>query len=377
MNQDLLQTRIDSLAAEIPSEIEALILELGSKSKFSSLTSNKIAKSVLQASDFYIRNPAASTPWDEEWMQIAQIYYFLPLNYVRCLMVCDEAHRLGFLEGLKFSYDFGAGFAAGSLALQTVLKSAEPRPSIDDDFTKNDGFDFKFFDTSQIPSRLLKQALLNNANAENAYLPGFSEIKPQQLAQSLNLEKLLILSSYSMTELAAVPSWMMQAEALMIVEPSTQQDGRKLMQTRQNLIDAGFTIWGPCPHQQACPLLTLSKTDWCHDRIHLKHPKCLQEIETHLPMKNRTITWSYLLARKSAPPEILKTTLRTVGDQLVQKGKTRQLICRGAQREYLSWMHRNGDAPNIPRGLLLKTPTTADKVSDELRITVAPESFKF
>ena len=348
MTNSLLQSKFESSPIGLPADLENLILKMGDQLA-GSFHAKSVAQAVLKASDFYIHNPLGTTPWNESWMQLAQVYYFMPLNTLRCLMVAAEANRLGFFNGLKMSYDFGSGLGAGSLALQTLFKQIN--------------FVYKCYDTSEWPLRFTNLALSNDSK--------WKELQPVQPQNLKSLQDTLIICSYSVTELEKLPSWMTEAQALMIIEPSTQQDGRSLMQTRQQLIDAGFSIWAPCTHQGTCPLLTQSKTDWCHDRIHLQQPAWMQEVETHLPMKNRTITWSYLLAKKTSPPMALNHGLRTVGDPLVQKGKTRQLICRGSDREFLAWMDRHGKAQHIPRGVLMKTPTAAQKVSDELRMTVA------
>lgn len=381
MIPDLLTARITNQSVGFPEELETLLHTMEKNFKIlqqrddsskqrnaiSSGASTKdnarlVASSIVQASDFYIQNPAAPTPWNEIWMQMAQVFYFLPLNYIRCLMVCDEAKRLGFFQDLHASYDFGVGLGAGSLALQTVRKNHKQ---------END-FIFRCFDSSTVPLQILQQSIEQS--------PAWRPVEPlrtSQIRASMDLNKTVVMSSYSMTELPELPTWMLEAKALMIVEPSTQVDGRKLMTLRQKLIDQGFFIWAPCTHQQACPLLNQSKTDWCHDRIHVQQPQWMQAIETQLPMKNRTITWSYLLAKKTPPPTVLISTIRTVGDQLEQKGKTRQLMCRGPEREYLAWMHRNGQPQVIPRGVLLQSPLESQKISDDLRITTPLDPLKF
>ena len=75
---------------------------------------------------------------------------------------------------------------------------------------------------------------------------------------------------------------------------------------------------------------------------------------------------SYLLVAKAAAPA--SKQWRIVGDRLEEKGKTRQLVCRGPEREFLSWMHRNGEAPEIPRGVLIDAPTDFEIKSNELRL---------
>ncbi|MGZ3727035.1 MAG: small ribosomal subunit Rsm22 family protein, partial [Pseudobdellovibrio sp.] len=131
-----------------------------------------------------------------------------------------------------------------------------------------------------------------------------------------------------------------------------------------------YSIWAPCTHHQSCPLLTHSKHDWCHDRTHVNAPEWFEQVEDLLPMKNRTVTTSYLLARKKTAPVQLKTLARTTGDSLEEKGKTRQLVCRNESREFLTWMHKNSEPQVIPRGELVDLSSTAlEAKSNELRLT--------
>lgn len=89
-------------------------------------------------------------------------------------------------------------------------------------------------------------------------------------------------------------------------------------------------------------------------------------MEEQLPMKNRTLTMSYLLMRKT-PPKKIKAA-RIVGDRLQEKGKDRQMICRGPEREFLAWMHKFKLEQDIPRGVLVEIPEDIEKVSNELRV---------
>jgi hypothetical protein len=140
------------------------------------------------------------------------------------------------------------------------------------------------------------------------------------------------------------------------------------MELRTKLINAGYFMWAPCTHQLACPLLTLSKNDWCHDRALVEAPSWFSQVEQNLPMKNKTVTMSYLLARKTPPPDSIQTYGRLVGDSMEEKGKTRQLFCRGPEREFLTWMHKSIEPQTLPRGELVFQPSDAEKKSNEIRL---------
>jgi hypothetical protein len=285
-----------------------------------------LAQDILRLSDFYILNPTASTPWNEAWAQRATLLYFWPLNTLRLLKIRDDLQELRFFEGIESLLDFGAGPATASWVFQEIN---------------------------------LKTSLLEKSQIPQKWFPQFNWTQ-----STSGSSQSCAAFSYSLTELNEVPNWALHHEAILIIEPSTQQDGRKLLQTRKNLLEKGYSAWAPCPHQDQCPLLLESKTDWCHDRVHIEKPDWFQDIEKYLPIKNQTLTQSYLAVRKKRPLE--PKWARLVGDQLEEKGKTRQLICRGPHREFLSWMHRNGEVPTFFRGdrVILES---FDQKSNELR----------
>ncbi len=322
----------------IPKDLESQISE-GLKSLGTDLSDSiKLADSILQLSDFFIRSGNQSTPWKEKWAQIAYLAYFLPLNFLRVQSVIKEGEKAGFFKGLDRAIDFGAGPGTAALALKNI-------------------FPIENLHLIEWAQQAMQQSKFF---ANFKYSEKFDTKILKNPAQSLGV------FSYSLTELNAFPSWATDCEALMILEPATHVDGRKLQELRSRLLEKGFYAWAPCTHQQACPLLVHSKKDWCHDRIFFNAPKWFEAIEKYLPIKNKTITYSYLLARKTNPETILNQG-RLVGDQLQEKGKDRQLFCRNDRREFLSWLHKAGPTPLLYRGDLFELPENFEEVSNEIR----------
>ncbi|MFM6930210.1 MAG: small ribosomal subunit Rsm22 family protein [Bdellovibrio sp.] len=326
----------------IPTQIEGSISAALADYKLSLTDSKDLAKCVLALSNFFISQPESQTPWHESWAQVAYLCYYLPLNSARLTAVIAEGEKRGFFDGLEEVLDFGAGLATASLSLSA---------------TKS--FRYTLIECATEPQRLIEKHF--------PFFKGHEWTRTFSGQRLGNPKKTLALFSYSLTELSELPEWAYDCEAIMIAEPSTQQDGRKLLTLRQNLIEKGYYAWAPCTHQDSCPLLSQSKTDWCHDRIFFEAPAWFQKMEEQLPMKNRTLTTSYLLMRKAKPAEI--HAARVVGDTLKEKGKDRQMICRGPDREFLAWMHKNKLHQDIPRGALIEVPNSFQKVSNELRVT--------
>lgn len=307
-----------------------------------------IANSVLQLSDYYIKYPEAETPWNQNYCQVAYRNYYLPLNVTRCEKVISRGNQLGFFKDLNYFIDWGCGPGTASFALAA---------------------------NNEIKSQMREQVLFDHSDT---VLKVFSDlhhrlVKPVtksdlDLKRVSNKDKTCLVFSYSFTELKELPAGWNQFEAVMILEPSTSQDGRRLMALRETLIENDYSIWAPCTHQLGCPLLLNSKNDWCHDRAHVNAPEWFDELEMLLPMKNRTVTTSYMLARKRPAPEILKNKARLTGDSLEEKGKTRQLLCRNENREFLTWMHKTISPQVIPRGELLDLNFEFEVKSNELRL---------
>ncbi|MBV2168404.1 MAG: small ribosomal subunit Rsm22 family protein [Bdellovibrio sp.] len=325
-----------------PASFEASLTQALESYKLSLQDSKALAKCVLALSDYFIHKPEDQTPWHETWAQVAYLCYYLPLNATRLRRIAAEAQARGFFRGLDEVIDFGAGLATASL----VLSEVHP-------------FKFRLIERAAEPQKIIETF--------------FTQFKAEEWQRTFSAPKLknplktLAVFSYSLTELSTLPEWALQCEALMLVEPSTQQDGRKLLELRQKLLAQGYHVWAPCTHEGPCPLLTQSKHDWCHDRVHFQAPAWFEKLEEQLPMKNRTLTMSYLLMRKTAPPKMTNLA-RVVGDHLEEKGKDRQLICRSSEREFLAWMHKTGLRQEIPRGALIETPEALQKVSNELRV---------
>lgn len=329
---------------KLPHILSAFIEQQLAGIGFSITNPKPLARAVLRQSDFYIARPHQETPWKERWAQAAQLAYYFPLNWVRAQAVLDRGEEVGFWNGLESYLEFGSGL--GPFTCQdryfTSGLCIEPSP-----------------DAQSIAQNLMRHFGITRRLAWNTR---------KETATPVDVA----IFSYVLTELPQLPSWVYEARGLVFVEPSTQHDGRRLMDARDTLIKAGYYPWAPCLHDDVCPLLVESKKDWCHDRVFFDAPPWWLEMEKHLPMRNRTITFSYLLMKKEKPVLRRANLGRLVGDSLVEKGKTRQMICRGSRREFLSWLHKETEKFELPRGEIVSVEEYAATKGAEIRIRQSP-----
>lgn len=334
---------------QIPSHVESFIQKAVENEGLSLTDAADLAQCVKRLSDHYIQNPKAKTPWNEKWARVAYAAYYLPLNYVRVLRVAEKCQERNFFEGIEHLVDFGAGLATATASLQSYLPNLSRRILIE---------------SSSHPAAMIENrwAELETSGAKLRWEKNHTE-------NMINFpEKSLAVFSYSLTELEQIPEWALPVEALLIIEPATQEDGRRVLGWRNELLAQGFRAYAPCTHQNGCPLLLESNSDWCHDRVHVQMPKWFEKMEEFLPIKNKTLTVTYLAVRKKEPTPVAAGMGRLTGDLLKENGKDRQLICLDSKRQYLSWMHRHGKHREHKRGDFYTVESDYEVRSNELRV---------
>lgn len=358
MNENhLMKKRIYSL----PEAFTKLIEEKLQRYNLSLSNSKKIADAVLFMSDFYINNPQSATPWNERFTWIAQLAYYFPLNYLRNHAVIQEMKRHFHIQNFSKIVDYGSGLGTSSWCFQNEKLNSPIFQFETEIKLKN------YWDTAPF-----------------YWLPN-----SESLLLKIDRNTLGVFS-YSLAEVKDSLPLLEKFNYLMILEPSTQSDGRKLMTLRKELIEKGYHIAAPCVHQEDCPLLEKSKKDWCHDRIHFQKPEWFQKLENQLPIKNETITFSYLIAyKKNQGGKIVKSLTtsthlltpsgsksepsdlqlaRLTGDLLNEKGKSRQLVCYNSDRMFFTWLHKQIKPQEIGRGTLVSIPKDVTYLSNELRL---------
>ena len=352
-----MQPRHSSLPASYEPKLRAALIRRG----YSLDEPAKLADAVLRLSSFYLENPSVQTPWHEVWAQAASLVYFFPLNYARSSLVAREVRRFGFFEGLTSAIDDGAGMGSAIHAFNDILTAGDVA-----------NLNWTARDISHEALKMLNELTLTAAPVKTKVVDGLQR-------DELKTDASLIVASYVFTELKDIPREWLSHEALIIIEPSSRDDARRLQAERKTLLEAGFEIWAPCTHHGECPLLIHSDKDWCHDRVHFEAPDWFAKIEKYLPMKNRTLTFTYLAARKRKAPRP-SSPARLVGDTLEEKGKSRQALCRSSEKEFLAWFPQrfaNKEHIEMSRGSLVSLHGDLEKKSQEARLKTPDQVYEF
>lgn len=339
------------LPEDLPADIRRAQLEVLANLGVDPNHHHAIAKAIMTMSDFYAKHPEKSSPWEHTWAQIAYVAYYMPLNWWRLCGVLARGQQLKFFDGFEHYVDFGSGLGSLGFAFDyhglvfgsgQCLERSSEAISIHRQLAKRSGTSIEWI-RSGLPKYL----------------------KPRTLA----------VFSYSLTELDSLPDWVKECEGILIVEPSTKSDSRRLQTLRSQLLAQGWYVWGPCTHSGGCPLLIHSERDWCHDRFQWTQPNWLKEIENQMPIKNGTLPCAWLMMRRDPPVESSRLRGRMTGDLQEFKGYAKQLICRGEEREFLAWQKKDfkKSYPQFGRGDLVMLAESIANKGDELRPKTASD----
>ncbi len=308
-----------------------------------------LSQYIMRLSNIY-QNEKKHTPWEDEGLKTAYLTYFLPLNYLRSQAVIDRIQKNNSLNAIGSFYEIGSG--PGTSHFNFLLN--------------NFNFESHFYEISKNAIACHKELL--GALSLSSMPCTWETHSNRPESHLIEKNNALTLFCYSLNELNSLPAWVSNAHNILFIEPSTQVSSRELSLIRNQYLKLGFYALAPCTHQKPCPMITHSKKDWCHDRIHVKLPAWFEDIENHLPIKNNTLTFSYLFLSKTPPKAKLDHVARVIGDTQKQKGKTIQMICRGDKREFLSWVHKDKINQYIERGSLVQLPEDIELKSSELRM---------
>lgn len=299
---------------------------------------SSLGNAIQWTSDFYISNPSAASPWKERAFQKSYLAYYLVMNNLRSQGVVQRLNQVGFFDSTSKIVEWGSGNGAFSLALENKITSLDSYTCI------------------EISELGIKQ---------HKELQNSSKLAWHSSINSRKLDTLIF--SYSFTELDELPNWAFQADKILIMEPSTHQDSRRLMGLREKFISLGYNVWAPCTHQESCPLLAGSAKDWCHDNYDVTYPEYLIKATSKIKIQLNRPATSYLAVSKSPINLDFTNKARVTGNTLKERGKTRQMLCRNSDREFMSWFPKRQEVPHIPRGSLVTLPEDIEKKSNELR----------
>jgi ribosomal protein RSM22 (predicted rRNA methylase) len=111
------------------------------------------------------------------------------------------------------------------------------------------------------------------------------------------------------------------APTIVVVEPGTPVGYARIIGARNALINNGFTIAAPCPHQLSCPML--ERGDWCHfaERLERSH---LHRVAKASELSYEDEKYSYVVATRE---HVNQSAARIVRHPQLRKGLVSLQLC--------------------------------------------------
>ena len=141
------------------------------------------------------------------------------------------------------------------------------------------------------------------------------------------------------------------AEGLVIVvEPAARAQSRRALGLRDRLVDAGWCVWLPCTRGGRCPALS-DGGDWCHGEWSFQRPPFMRRVDQLTGTRREVLKATWFVVGRTPRPESVRSAsvapghrariARVVSERLVQKGRSRIVICTEDGRCFLELQKRD------------------------------------
>jgi ribosomal protein RSM22 (predicted rRNA methylase) len=173
--------------------------------------------------------------------------------------------------------------------------------------------------------------------------------------------------------------------SLVIIEPALRDRTRHLHAIHDALVAAGRTVFAPCLHARACPMLT-TEGDWCHEDLAVDLPAWVAPLARAAGLRWQGLTFSHLVLRRDGrrlldearppitpEPSAAHVHLRVVSELMRTKGKAEIFACT-ASGERLRIRRLDRDAARVGPGAAATNAWQALGRGDVLTLHAGPES---
>ncbi|MFC5724020.1 small ribosomal subunit Rsm22 family protein [Streptomyces gamaensis] len=292
-------------------------------------------RQAAQAVERLIANYRGRTPTDAPVLRgrsdvVAYAAYRMPATF-EAVRSALEAFRERLPEWVPASHvDVGGGTGAASWAVAaawpggeretTVLDWAEPALALGAELARG-------ADSAALRGARWQRRVIGGGLA----LPEGTDL----VTVSYVLGELTAADRTAVTDAAA-----RAARAVLVVEPGTPEGYLRVIEARDRLIAAGFTVVAPCPHSAACPIGP--GTDWCHFAARVSRSSLHRQVKGG-SLAYEDEKFSYVAAvREDVATALPGAPARIVRRPQIRKGQVLLELCtpgEGLARETVTKRH--------------------------------------
>ena len=134
---------------------------------------------------------------------------------------------------------------------------------------------------------------------------------------------------------------------LLVVEPASKVESRRVLAFRDLCVDVGLHVAWPCTHASTCGALR-DVEDWCHGEWRFERPEFMREVDRRTGLLREVLKATVFVAHEPGPElgEVAAPTVRVVGRRTDEKGRSRVTVCGASGLETLELQKRDRSASN-------------------------------
>lgn len=299
------------------------------------------------------------------------LLYYMTTNLLKIIPPLRELAQSKFLEqttALRI-LDLGTGTGAAVWGLLSYLQ--EEKKNIPVEITLTDSLEENLSEAEKFSKFFISSI------GHIGPLPSFQKFdlrNPKQLPEKIKgsapfhlITMMNVLNeldeSNDMMLFEMIMSLLDEHGAVIMIEPATRTESRRLLRFRDLAVRNGATIYTPCTRQEGCPAL-IKEDDWCHTEMKWERPPFIKAIDDIAGTLRLSLKSTYMILRKdgvtlSNALASMDKLYRIVSERFDEKGRVRSVLC-GENGRYEHVMNKrdlsesNGDFQNLERYDLVK-----------------------
>ncbi len=307
---------------QLPEEILNKIIEISYD-----MNKKDIAKNFRVISDKYMGDKKGESLLNKEKEAIAYSIARMPATYGAVKVASMQMLELIKLDNIRSLIDVGAGTGAATLALVENLQECNNIEQITclerEDAMIKIGKSLYTETTNDV----LKKADWVKFDINQVIIS--QEKKDEIKKNKENLQADIVVTSYMLNEFAddkvlevVDKLWEMTCKVLLIVDPGTPKDHKRLIMIKNYLAKKGGTIIAPCTCNTGCPL---NENDWCHFVCRVERTKLQKQVKNgDVPYEDEKFTY---LAVSKEKIESVKNLSRVIRHPITRSNMVEIKLC--------------------------------------------------